>query len=156
VQEVEEVGGSVKALSPVVSQKESLERHGVHDIIGGMNHSLSLTVLWRRVGTLHPKLDTMRKEEGASGGVAKLMSIVSLKTLDGTTKLRGHISEKVRECGERVILMAQWKGPRVMSTIIQNNQIVLISRNTRYRRSPKIAMDQIKSMYNPRPRNRKR
>jgi hypothetical protein len=35
-----------------------------------------------------------------------------------------------------------------MSTIIQNNQIVLISKNTRYRRSPKIAMDQIKSMYN--------
>jgi hypothetical protein len=32
-----------------------------------------------------------------------------------------------------------------MSTFIQNNQIVLISRNIGYRRSPKIAMDQIKS-----------
>jgi hypothetical protein len=77
------------------------------------------------------------------------MSIVALDTLDGTTKLRRHKNEKVRKRGERVRLMAQRKGPRVISTIIQNNQIVLISRDTGYRRSPKIAMDQIKSTYNP-------
>jgi hypothetical protein len=89
------------------------------------------------------------RKEGASGGVVKLTSIVTLDTPDGITKLRGHISEKVRERGERVRLMVRRKGPRVMSTIIHNNQIVLISRNIGYRRSPKIAMDQIKSMYNP-------
>jgi hypothetical protein len=52
-----------------------------------------------RVGTRHPKLDTIRKEEGVSGGVVKLTSIVALDTPDGTTKLRGHISEKVRAWG---------------------------------------------------------
>jgi hypothetical protein len=98
----------------------------------------------------------VRKEEGVSGGVVKLMSIVALDTPEGTTELRGHISEKVRERGERVRLMAQRKGPRVISTIIQNNQIIFISRNTGYRRSPKIAMDQIKSTYNPGRRTRKR
>jgi hypothetical protein len=84
------------------------------------------------------------------------MSIVALDTPDGITKLHGHISAKMRKSGERVRLMAQRKGPRVISTIIQNNKIVLISRNTSYRRSPKIAMDQIKSMYNPGRRTRKR
>jgi mRNA-degrading endonuclease toxin of MazEF toxin-antitoxin module len=98
----------------------------------------------------------VRKEEGASGGVVKLTSIVTLDTPDGTTKLRRHISEKVRERGERVRLMAQQKGPRVMSTTIQNNQIVLISRNIGYRRSSKITMDQIKNTDNLGQRIRKR
>jgi mRNA-degrading endonuclease toxin of MazEF toxin-antitoxin module len=98
----------------------------------------------------------VRKEEGESGGVVKLTSIVTLDTPDGTTKLRRHISEKVRERGERVRLMAQQKGPRVMSTTIQNNQIVLISRNIGYRRSSKIAMDQIKNTDNLGQRIRKR
>jgi hypothetical protein len=61
----------------------------VYDIVCGMNHALSLAVLWGRVGTRHPKLDTMRKEEGV-GGVVKLTSIVALDTPDGTTKLRDH------------------------------------------------------------------
>jgi hypothetical protein len=60
---------------------------------------LNLAVLWGRVGTRHPKLDTVREEEGAGGVVVKLTSIVALDTSDGTTKLRGHISEKVREWG---------------------------------------------------------
>jgi hypothetical protein len=118
--------------------------------MGGTNHALHLAILWGRVGTRHPKLDTMREEEGVGGGVIKLTSIVALDTPDGTTKLCRHISEKVRKSGEHVRLMAQRKGPRVMSTIIQNNQIVLISRTTGYKRSPKIAMDQIKSTYNTR------
>jgi hypothetical protein len=139
----------VKALSPVASQKGSLEQQGAHDIVGGMNHALSLAILWGRVETRHSKMDTVRKEEGASGGFVKLTSIVALGIPVGTTKLRGHISEKVRERGEHVRLMAHRKGPRIMSTIIKNNQIILISRHTRYRRSPKIAMDQIKSTYNP-------
>jgi hypothetical protein len=91
----------------------------------------------------------MRKEEYVGGGVVKLTSIITLDTPDGTTKLREHISKKVREHGERVRLMAQRKDPRVMSAIIQNNQIVLISRDTGHRRSPKTAMNQIKSTYNP-------
>jgi hypothetical protein len=51
--------------------------------------------------------------------------------------------------------MGQQIGPRVMSAIIQNNQIVLIARNTGYTGYPEITMDQIKSTYNP-ERTRKR
>jgi hypothetical protein len=35
----------MKALSPVASRKGSLEQQGVHDIVSGMNHALSLAVL---------------------------------------------------------------------------------------------------------------
>jgi hypothetical protein len=124
-----------------------MEQLGEHDIIGGTNHVLSLAILWGCVGIRYSKPNTVRKEESVSGGVVKLTSNVALDTPDGTTKLHVHISEKVRECGECVRLMTQRKGPRVISTIIQNNQIVLISRNTGYRRSPKITIDQIKSTY---------
>jgi hypothetical protein len=97
----------------------------------------------------------MREEEGV-GGVIKLTAIVALDTPDGTIKLHEHIGEKVGQGGEHVRLMAQQKGPRVMSTIIQNNWIVLISRSIGYRRSPKITMDKIKNTYNPGERARKR
>jgi hypothetical protein len=76
-----------------------------------MNHALSHAILWGRVWTRHLKLDTVRKEEGANGGVVKLVSIVALDTPDGTTKLLGHISEKVRKRGECVRFMVQQKGP---------------------------------------------
>jgi hypothetical protein len=42
---VEEVGGSMKALSPVASRKGRLKQQGAHDIIGGTNHALSLAIL---------------------------------------------------------------------------------------------------------------
>jgi hypothetical protein len=45
------------------------------------------------------------------GGVIELSSIITLDTLDGATKLRGHVSEEVREGGEGVRLMKQRKGP---------------------------------------------
>jgi hypothetical protein len=55
---------------------------------------LNLAVLWGRVGTRYPKLDTVR-EEGV-GGVVKFTFIVALDTPDGTIKLCGEISKKVR------------------------------------------------------------
>jgi hypothetical protein len=89
----------MKALSPVTSRKGSLEQQGAHDIVDGTNHAFNLIVLWGRVGTRRLKLDIVRKEEGASGGVVKLTSIIALDTPDGTTKLCGHISKKVRAWG---------------------------------------------------------
>jgi hypothetical protein len=48
----------------------------------------------------------MREEEGV-GGVIKLISIVTLDTPHGTTKLCGHIGEKVGKGGKHVRLMAR-------------------------------------------------
>jgi hypothetical protein len=48
------------------------------------------------VGTQHPELDTVRGRKSA-GGVIELLSIIALDTLDGVSKLRGHVSKEVRE-----------------------------------------------------------
>ena len=60
---VEKVGGSVEALSPEASRKVGLELKGVHDIISGANHALSLAILSRGVRARHAKQDTVRKKE---------------------------------------------------------------------------------------------
>jgi hypothetical protein len=70
-----------------------------------MNHALGLVVLRGSVGIHHLKLNTMREEENASGGVIKLMSIIALDTPDGATKVRGHKEEEVGDGGEGVGLL---------------------------------------------------
>jgi hypothetical protein len=48
-EEVEEIGGGVKALNPVAGWKRRMEQ-GAHDIVGGANHALDLAILRGGVG----------------------------------------------------------------------------------------------------------
>jgi hypothetical protein len=66
----------------------------VHDIVGGTNHVLDLTVLWESVETRHPKLDVVREEESAGGGVIKHASIITLDALDGAANCVGMKAKK--------------------------------------------------------------
>jgi hypothetical protein len=95
-EEVEEIGGGVKALNPVVGWKRSLQHQGTHDIIGGVNHALGLAILRGGVGARNPKLDTVGEEEGAGGGVIELSPVIALDTADGATKLRENVGEEMR------------------------------------------------------------
>jgi hypothetical protein len=112
-----------------MSWKGSLEQQGAYDIVGGTNHTLDLTVLWGSVGTRHSKLDAVRKEENA-GGVIKLASIIALDALDGAAKLRGHNGKEVGEGGEGVGLLAQRKCPQVVGVVIEDDQVILLTRDT--------------------------
>jgi hypothetical protein len=49
-----------------------------------------------------------------SGGVIKLVPIITLYAPDGAAKLCGHKGEEVGEGGEGVRLLVQRKGPRVV------------------------------------------
>jgi hypothetical protein len=62
----------------------------------------------------------------------------------------------VKKGGEGVRLGTQREGPRVVREVINDNQIILITKNADYRRSPHITVDKIKSMRNLRRRRRKR
>jgi hypothetical protein len=100
----------VKALNLVTGWKGSLEQQGMYDIVGGTNHALDLAVLRESVGTRQPKLDVVREEESAGGGVIKLASIITLDVLNGAAKLRGHKGKEVREGGEGVDF---WRSEKV-------------------------------------------
>jgi hypothetical protein len=145
----------VKALSPVTSWKESLEQHGAYDIIGGMNHALGLAVLWASVGTRHLKLEAVREEESAGGEVIKLAAIITLDAPDSAAKLCGHKGEEVGEGGEVVELLTHQKGPQVVGAVIEDDQVILVTRDTQNKGGPKVTVYEVKGSNGSRRGTRK-
>ena len=81
------------------------------------------------------------------------MSLVLLYGLNGEAELSGHLGKEVEEGGKGLRLGAQRKSPRVMRKIINNHQIIFITRHVEYKRCPQITVNKIKGM---RRRRRKR
>jgi hypothetical protein len=76
----------------------------------------------------------VREEENEGGRVIKLTSIIALDAPDVVAKLRGHKGE---EGGEGVRLLVQQKSPRVVGAIIEEDQVILVTRDTHNRGGPK-------------------
>jgi hypothetical protein len=156
VKTVEKVGGGVKALCPEAWGQGGLDQKGAHDVIRGPNHALRLAVLWRSVRTGHTQLNTSGEKEGARGVVIELTTVVTLDGLHGEAELSGHPGKEVKEGGEGVGLGTQRESPRVVREIIDHDQVVLVARNTRDRRSPEIAVNKIKGMRRMRRRRKRK
>jgi hypothetical protein len=88
----------------------------------------------------------VREEESAGGGVIKLASIITLDTPDGAGKLHGHKGKEVGEGGEGVRLLAQWKSPWVVGAIIEDDQVILVTRGTWNTGGPKVIVYEVKRM----------
>jgi hypothetical protein len=80
----------------------------------------------------------VREDESVGGGVIKLTSIIALNALDGVAKLHGHKGEEVGEGGEGVGLLAQRKSPQVVGAVIEDDQIILATRDTWNMGGPKV------------------
>jgi hypothetical protein len=111
-----------------------------------MNHVLGLAILRGSVGTRHPKLGAAREEESAGGGVIKLASIIALDAPDGAAKLHGHKGKEVGEGGERVGLLAQRKSPGVGGAVIEDDQVILETKDTQNRGGPKVTVYKVKGL----------
>jgi hypothetical protein len=86
----------------------------------------------------------VREEESVGGGVIKLASIIALDTLYGATKLRGHKGKEVGEGGEGVGLLAQRENPRVVGAVIEDDKVILVTRDTWNRGCPKVTVYEVK------------
>jgi hypothetical protein len=73
-----------------------------------------------------PQLHTVGEKEGARHGVIKLLSIITLNSLDSVTELSRHPHKEVRKTGEGVRLTVERKGPQVVREVIQDDQIVSV------------------------------
>jgi hypothetical protein len=89
-------------------------------------------------------LDTVREEESVGGGVIKLASIIALDTPNGVDKLRGTKGEEVGEDGEGIKLLVQRKGPRVVSAVIKDDHVILVTRDTQNRGGPEVTVYEVK------------
>jgi hypothetical protein len=82
----------------------------------------------------------------ASGGVAVILAARISQSTNRATKQRGYPGEDACDGGERVGLQPKRKSLKKMGKIIQNHQIVFITRKTEYRGGPEIKMNQVKSL----------
>jgi hypothetical protein len=90
----------------------------------------------------------VRDEESAGGGVIKLVSNITLDAPDGAVKLRGYKGREVGKGGEGVGLLAQQKSPRVVGAIIEDDQVILVTRHTQNRGGPKVTVYKVKGLNN--------
>jgi hypothetical protein len=58
-------------------------------------------------------------------------------------------AKKVGEGGERVGLQPEWESPKKMREVVQNDQVVFVTRETDDKRSLEITMDKIKGPSSP-------
>jgi hypothetical protein len=147
---VEKVCDDVQGLCPVAGRERRLEEKAADHIGGGANHAFDTAVLGRGVRARETHLDAMSEKERAGGVVVELAAVVTLQGTNRAVKLGGDPGEEVCEGGERVGLQSKRKSPKKMGKVIQNHQIVFITRKTEYRRGPEITMNQIKSLLSPR------
>jgi hypothetical protein len=130
-----EVCVGVQGLYPVAGRERRLEEKVADHIGGGANHAFGPTVLGRAVGARETQLDAMSEKERAEDVVVELAAIITLQGTDRGTKLGGYPGEEVCEGDERVRLQPKRKSPKEMGKIIQNHQIVFISKEIEYRES---------------------
>jgi hypothetical protein len=89
------------------------------------------------------------EEEGTRGGVVELTTIVTLEDMNRTTELGGDPGEDVGEGGERFRLQPKWESPKKMRKIIQNDQVVFVTRKAEDRGGLEITMNKIKGLSSP-------
>jgi hypothetical protein len=147
---VDKVGGGVQGLCPVAGRERRLEEKAANHIGGGANHAFGPAVLGRGVRARETQLDAMGEKERAGGVILELAAVVTLQGTDWAVKLGGDPGEEVCEGGERVGLQSKRKSPKKMGKVIQNHQILFITRKTEYMRGPEITMNQVKSLLSPR------
>lgn len=75
----------------------------------------------------------MGKKEGTGAEVVKLTTIIALDTLNGHAVLCSDIGKKVRQCGKGVRLEVQRKRPVVVRKIIEDDQVILVTRDANKR-----------------------
>jgi hypothetical protein len=137
---IEEVCRGVKSLSPVAPRKMCLKEQSANDVIDGTNDTFGFTVLGGGIWTGHPKQGAFRQEKGPSGRVVKLAPVVTLDGRHGAAELCRDIGKEIGQSSECVRFKFKRKRPYVMSKIIENNQIILITRHTDNGGCPQIKM----------------
>jgi hypothetical protein len=72
------------------------------------------------------------------------MSIIALDAPDGATKLCGHKSKEVGEGGQ--VLLAQRKSPGIVGAVIEDDQVILVTKDTWNRGGAKVTVYGIKGL----------
>ena len=142
--DVKEKSGGGECVRPEPRRNVGVEKQRADTVVKSANDALSTAILLGRVRTSEAKYGAVQREEVADSSVIKLFSIFSLKGENGTAKLSLDIGIKIGESGESVGLATKGECPHIMSKIIQNHQIIYVTRVASNRGRPNITMQQLK------------
>ena len=101
-----------------------MEQERANAVVQSAKDAFGSTVLLGSIQAYETKNCVVVRQKSAESKVVELFSIVSLKSKDGTPKLRADIGVKSRQSGECIRLSAQRKSPHIMRIIIKDNQII--------------------------------
>ena len=110
-------------------------------VIKSAKHALSAAILLRSVRASEMKNRVVCGEKVADHKIIKLLPVVCLQRMNGTSKLRGDIGVESGESGNRIRLSPQREGPHIVRKIIKYDKIIKIARVTCNRRGPNITMN---------------
>ena len=80
-------------------------------------------------------------KRGGEGIVNKLSVVISLNNFNGDAELCLDNAAEVGEMTSNLGFLNEGKRPAKMCEIIKNDEVILSTRNTRYRRSPDITVN---------------
>ena len=118
---VKEKRSSGECVRPETRQHISMKQERANAVVQSAKDTFGSTVLLGSIRACQTKNCAMVRQKSAE---SKFFSIVSLKSKDGTPKLRADIGVKSRQSGECIRLSAQRKSPHIMRIVIKDNQII--------------------------------
>ena len=101
-----------------------MKKKGADAVIQSAKHALSAAILLRSVRASETKNHVVCGEKVADRKIIKLLPVVCLQRMNGTSKLRGDIGVEGGESGNKVRLSPQREGPHIVRKIIKYDKIV--------------------------------
>ena len=130
----------MEGVSPIDRRNAGLKQKRAHNVVNGAKSAFGFAILLGSVRARHAKDGTMGEEEHVGRRVIKLTTVVALDGLHGSAKLCTHVGKKDRNSGKGVGFKAKRKCPSIVGAIIDNNEIIFVTRHTSDRGCPKITM----------------
>lgn len=122
---IEEKRCGSESIRPVAGWHVGMKEEGADAVVECAKDMFGATVLLRGIWASEIKKNyAMVRKERTECEIVKLFSIVSLKSKNGTLKLRADIGIKIRQCRERIQFSSQGKSPHIMGVIVKHNKII--------------------------------
>jgi hypothetical protein len=137
-----EMGSNVFSLCPIADRKRPLKEEATYHVSGGANNLFGPTVLKGSVGAQESQCNIV-EEKGVRGRVVELATVITLEGTNRTSELGGD-----QEGVECIRLQSPRKSPNKMRKVIQNDQVVFVTREAKDRRCPEITVNKIKCLIN--------
>jgi hypothetical protein len=101
-----------------------VDEQRAHGVVESAKNTLSLAVLCGGIRTREAEQGAMVRQEGGRGSVDEFCAVISLKALNGQTKLSAYISNESDNGLVDVRLASEGECPAEMRVIIQNSQVI--------------------------------